>query len=154
MKPVMLPPGRARLSTKPPPTGSMALANTIGTVRVARCSACVSGPPAATSTSGASATSSAAYLRKSSVSPAPPAQVDAQVAANGPAGLRKSLVKGRETRLSLRIVGGEVHKHADAPHPAALLRPRRERPRRRAAEKRDECATFHFPSEIGGSRNK
>ena len=30
-----LPPGRARLSTKPPPTGSVAFTNTIGTVRVA-----------------------------------------------------------------------------------------------------------------------
>ena len=38
MKPVVLPPGRARLSTKPPPTGS-AITNTIGTVRVACCSA-------------------------------------------------------------------------------------------------------------------
>ena len=35
MKPVALPPGRARLSTKPAPTGSATLANTIGTVRVA-----------------------------------------------------------------------------------------------------------------------
>jgi len=29
------------------------------------------------------------------------------------------------------------------PHALALLRPRRERPRRRAAEKRDELAAFH-----------
>ena len=35
MKPVALPPGRARLSTKPAPTGSATIANTIGTVRVA-----------------------------------------------------------------------------------------------------------------------
>ena len=32
MKPVALPPGRARLSTKPAPTGSAATGNTIGTV--------------------------------------------------------------------------------------------------------------------------
>ena len=37
MKPVMLPPGRARLSTKPPPMGSTAIANTIGTMRVVCC---------------------------------------------------------------------------------------------------------------------
>jgi hypothetical protein len=30
---VVLPPGRARLSTKPPPTGSIVVTNTIGTVR-------------------------------------------------------------------------------------------------------------------------
>ena len=35
VKPVTLPPGRARLSTKPAPTGSGTFANTIGTVRVA-----------------------------------------------------------------------------------------------------------------------
>ena len=37
--PVMLPPGRARLSTKPARTGSPAVANTIGTLRVAFCNA-------------------------------------------------------------------------------------------------------------------
>ena len=37
MKPVALPPGRARLSTKPAPTGSVTFTNTIGTVRVACC---------------------------------------------------------------------------------------------------------------------
>ena len=35
MKPVALPPGRARLSTKPAPTGSGTMMNTIGMVRVA-----------------------------------------------------------------------------------------------------------------------
>src|SRR5215469_11519189 len=35
MKPVALRPGRARLSTKPPATGSAMIGNTIGTVRVA-----------------------------------------------------------------------------------------------------------------------
>ena len=46
----------------------------------------------------------------------------------------------REARLSFRIVGGEVHEHADAPHALALLRPRRKRPRGRAAEQDDEIA--------------
>ena len=36
MKPVALPPGRAKLSTKPPATGSATDTNTTGTVRVAR----------------------------------------------------------------------------------------------------------------------
>ena len=40
VKPVALPPGRARLSTKPAPTGSATCTNTIGTVRVA----CSNGP--------------------------------------------------------------------------------------------------------------
>ena len=65
MKPVALPPGRARLSTKPAPTGSPTTGNTIGTVRVA----CSNGPtveaPWARMTSGASAANSAACLRMS-----------------------------------------------------------------------------------------
>src|SRR5262245_4379449 len=36
-----------------------------------------------------------------------------------------------------------AYQHADAPYPLWLLRARRERPRRCAAEKRDELATFH-----------
>ena len=58
-----LPPGRGKLSTKPPPTGSMRPTNTIGTMRVA-CSNAPTGPaPLARMTSGASATNSAACLR-------------------------------------------------------------------------------------------
>ena len=67
VNPVALPPGRARLATKPAPTGSMTTANTIGTVRVA-CSngATVAVPVPARMTSGASAANSAACLRMSS----------------------------------------------------------------------------------------
>src|ERR1700681_3339640 len=43
MKPVILPPGRGRLSTKPSPTGSAVGAKTIGIVRVSRWSAAVTG---------------------------------------------------------------------------------------------------------------
>ena len=63
--------GRAKLSTKPAPTGSRMVVNTIGTVRVA----CNNGPrlvlPGARITSGVSAISSAAYLRVKLASPAP-----------------------------------------------------------------------------------
>jgi len=39
---------------------------------------------------------------------------------------------------------GRIHKHADAPHPLALLRARRERPRgRRSADERHELAALH-----------
>ena len=67
VNPVALPPGRARLATKPAPTGSTTTTNTIGTVRVA-CSngATVVVPLAATRTSGASAANSVACLRRSS----------------------------------------------------------------------------------------
>ena len=40
-----------------------------------------------------------------------------------------------EACLPFRIIGGEIHEHADAPAPLGLLRVRRKRPRgRRAAE--------------------
>src|SRR5262249_20567403 len=62
-------------------------------------------------------------------------------------------------RLPLRIFGREIHEHANSSHPAGgLLRPRRERPRRRrAAEQRDELAPFHSitssarASSVGGT---
>src|SRR5262249_24788753 len=38
---------------------------------------------------------------------------------------------------------GRAHEHADASHPLRLLRARRERPRRRAAEQRNELAPPH-----------
>ena len=71
VKPVALPPGRARLATKPAPTGSTTCTNTIGTVRVACSNGPTTGRLLARTTSGASATNSAACLRKRSASPAP-----------------------------------------------------------------------------------
>jgi hypothetical protein len=68
---VVFPPGRAKLSTKPPPTGSTTDANTIGTVRVACCNAATAWLVVARMTSGASATNSAAYVRTRSTSPTP-----------------------------------------------------------------------------------
>jgi hypothetical protein len=38
-----------------------------------------------------------------------------------------------------------MHEHADPSHPIGLLRPRRERPRGRAAEQRYELAASHCP---------
>ena len=43
--PVMLPPGRARLETRPAPTMSAAAATTIGMVVVVALAACVPGMP-------------------------------------------------------------------------------------------------------------
>ena len=140
-----LPPGRARLSTKPAPTGSVTPTNTIGTVGLA----CSSGPACerheAKMTSGASATNSAAYLRMRSGSQVvPPAILDPHVAAIGPAQLLQPLQERRVASLPFRIVRGQIHEYTDAPHSLGLLRPRRERPRcRRAAEQRDELAPPH-----------
>jgi hypothetical protein len=57
--------------------------------------------------------------------------------------------------LHYRIVSSKIMEHPHAPHPLALLRPRRERPRgRRAAEQRYERASSCevFPSISGWSR--
>src|SRR5262249_19011159 len=62
-----------------------------------------------------------------------------------------------ETGDSFRSVCGECIKYADGPHALALLRARRERPRRRAAEQRDELAPLHSitssarASSVGGT---
>jgi hypothetical protein len=66
MNPVALPPGRARLSTKPEATGSETAVNTIGTVRVACSNGATVEVPWTRMTSGASAANSAACLRMSS----------------------------------------------------------------------------------------
>jgi hypothetical protein len=49
-----------------------------------------------------------------------------------------------DTTLRVLIALSQGHEHAYPPHPLVLLRARSERPRcRRAAEKRDERASFH-----------
>src|SRR6187431_871893 len=70
IKPVALPPGRDRLSTKPAPTGSATATNTIGTVRVACNNGGMFAALKARMTLGARATSSAANCRALSASPA------------------------------------------------------------------------------------
>jgi hypothetical protein len=86
-----------------------------------------------------------------------PTNVDPCVAPDRPAPFLKSLMEHCDAGVSFRIVGGQVHQHPDASHPPALLCPRRERPRRRAAEKRDELAPPHSitssarASSVGGT---
>ncbi len=58
--PVTLPPGRARLATRPDLTGSATLTKTIGIVDVARLAAATAGVPHATMTSTLNRTSSVA----------------------------------------------------------------------------------------------
>ena len=67
----------------------------------------------------------------------------------------QSLQERREAGLRFRIVRGDAHQHADAPHPLALLRTRRERPRRRrAAEQRDELAPSSFDHLVGAGEQR
>jgi hypothetical protein len=56
--------------------------------------------------------------------------------------LLQPLQERADASLGIRIVGGEIHEHADPPHALSLLRARRERPRsRRAAEQRKDLAS-------------
>src|SRR5262249_28820401 len=72
-----------------------------------------------------------------------PSGLDPQVASLNPTQILKLALESRHTGLSLRIAFSEVHKDRDAPHAFGLLRPRRERPRCRAAEQRYERAPPH-----------
>src|SRR5262249_32928224 len=51
--------------------------------------------------------------------------------------------KGSKAGLKFPIVRSRGQEHADQPHALAVLRARRERPSRSAAEQRDEVATLH-----------
>src|SRR5262249_60063467 len=62
VNPVVLPPGGAKLLTKPAPTGWGTATKMIGTERVAPCNALTPTAPSARMTSGMSATNSAACL--------------------------------------------------------------------------------------------
>src|SRR5262249_40965809 len=70
---------------------------------------------------------------------ATPANVDLDVAAIGPAELFQCLLELGEQRACVHIVLAS-DKHANPPHSLRLLCSRRERPRCRAAEQRDELA--------------
>src|SRR5262245_34623057 len=114
----------------------------MGTVRVCWSTGPTAWLPWVRITSGASATSSAAYLRRLSVSP--PVLVDPHIAADGPTQVRERLLERGLARRSLRIVLGENTKHADEPHALALLRARRKRPSGYSvAEKCDEVPPPH-----------
>lgn len=67
--PVLLPPGRARLFTRPLPIGSPMVAITMGIVVVAICAARAAGVPCTTITSGFSRTSPAANAGRRPESP-------------------------------------------------------------------------------------
>ena len=65
---------------------------------------------------------------------AAPTKVHPRVATLGPTQGRKRLNEHRDPRLPVGIVFVAQREHADAPHTVPLLRARRERPRRRAAD--------------------
>src|SRR5262249_30893547 len=79
------------------------------------------------------------------IAQAPPI-LDAHVSAVGPASFLQALYEGITAGQPFRIVRSQdAHEYTYAPRSLALLRPRRQRPRRRrAAEQRDEIAALHL----------
>jgi hypothetical protein len=145
-KPVVLPPGRARLSTRPLPTGSGATANTIGTVPARP----PQGPCGSTVAGNNHIGRERDQFRRVfaillGIVPAP-AIVDRQIAALTQ--FPQRLLERCLIRLPYRIIHRGQHQHADTPHSLALLPARRKRPKhgrrdRGAAEKGDEFAPSH-----------
>src|SRR5262245_28645263 len=69
-----------------------------------------------------------------------PTSLDLRIAAVCPTQLLQCLPERRNAGLAFGIVCGYGHKNTDPPHPLALLRASRERPRRRRAQQHDELA--------------
>src|SRR5215510_14602582 len=86
-----------------------------------------------------------------------PSIVDPNIAILHPSQLLQTFLEGCRPSPDLGIALVQRHQHADAPHPFALLRARRERPRRRAAVQRHELAPLHSitssarASSVGGT---
>jgi len=92
-------------------------------------------------TSGDNATSSAAAVEGLGIRPT---CFDPDVPAIGPSEFMECCSECCDMGVPLRIAPGESHQHTYAPHPLALLRARRERPRGHgASEQRDELAPLH-----------
>src|SRR5215469_10493717 len=72
-----------------------------------------------------------------------PAIIDSKVASIRPAELLKALLKYGHAGADIGNAFRNRHQHADTTNSLRLLRACRERPRRRAAEQRDEGAPFH-----------
>ena len=99
-----LPPGRARLATRPAPTGSFATAKTIGMTDVA-CFAAATARPAVTMTSTFRRTNSAAISAKRSARPSAQRYSIAIGAALDPAEFAQSLHKSGRPMARIRRRG-------------------------------------------------
>ena len=73
---------------------------------------------------------------------AAPTNIKLRVAAIHPSKLFEPMDECFGPRLSLWIIFGEAHQHTDEPRPFGLLRAPCKRPRRCAAEQRDELTPF------------
>src|SRR6516225_6559278 len=109
VNPVTLPPGRARLSTRPAPTGSVTCTNTIGVLRAGCCNA-----SAADSRNGENDIGrerdqfSCIFSCLLGITRMAPSIVDPHGAADNPSCFLQPLMKRRHASLYLWIVGGHA----------------------------------------------
>ena len=139
MKPVALPSGRAKLSTKPAPTGSGTM-NEHDRHSAGRLLQRPTGPTAPKDHVGDKRDQFGRV--PAHVAALPPLQrVSTRRLRPIVHPERCNPCRNAAKRAFLPVRRRGRHQHADAPHPLRLLRARRERPReRRAAEKRDDLA--------------
>jgi hypothetical protein len=74
-----------------------------------------------------------------------PTIVDPSTVVISPTSILKLLCNCPSALEPFRVASREPHQDADPPHAARLLRPRRERPCSRTADKRNELASPHWP---------
>src|SRR5262249_24424527 len=115
----------------------MTFTNTMGMVLVVCWTALSTEVPLTTTTSGASATNSAAIGVVSQPI------VHSHIVAVCPAQLLQPLQERRDADRRLGAARREIHHHPDSPHPFRLLRRRRERPSECCgAEQRHKISSF------------
>ena len=141
LMPVALPPGRLKLATRPSLTGSSPMPKTIGIV-VGRsfCGKRSGVLPGVAITATRRWTKSAMSAGRRSYWPSSPVVFHRHVLAFDITGFVEALAE--RTSNAPRVLGRAAVDEPDHRH-RRLLRPRRQRPRRRAAEQRDELAPPH-----------
>src|SRR5262245_19165680 len=138
--PVMLPPGRLRLPTRPAPTGSLAAITTTGIADVPALAVAAGPSPSAAITATPRSTRSVNSAGTGLLVIFRPAIFDCDTASFNVAGGIEALAECSHQRCKGTRRAGV--KEPDHGHPR-LLRPRRERPRgRRAAEQRYELTAL------------
>src|SRR5262245_41790110 len=154
-KPVMLPPGRARLATNPLPTGSETTTKTMGRVLASRATAAVTGVACATDQFGSCVDELFRQPLHTVHIGGREAVVDPDVAALDPSQLLEAAFECIQERGCLPVILGRAHEHADVPHPLALRarHANSRRCRRRAADERYELAPPHSITSSARCRN-
>jgi hypothetical protein len=143
VRPVALPPGRARLATRPLATGFPAIGKTIGMADVACFAAMTAGVPCVTMMSTLSLTELSHELGEAFVASLRPAILDRDITTFRPAEFAQSLHKGSNPFPLAR--SRALPQEADGRQLRRLLSAHRDRPRRcrAAAKQRDELAPTH-----------